>query len=314
MANPDSMEPQADSSSAAGAPDQASQPLADNAEISYEARPLTAGEEYVSTFPPIHILPWYAPFTWLKLAWQDFRASPGSSLLYGVFFALMGGGLSLVFEHAPQFLSALACGFLLVGPFLALGLYDISRRREAVLNGQAEIPARGGGLNNIGILAAVLAVVMLVWARASLIVIALFFTQQMPSMEVFLSQAFTPENLQFLGTYLAVGLLFASIVFAISWVSMPMMLDRDSDAITSMIISFGAMGKNMPVAVIWGLIIVASVVFSFATYTLGFIITMPLIGHATWHAYRATVGEESEAVTLEASTDTTAETTTETSH
>ncbi len=83
-------------------------------------------------------------------------------------------------------------------------------------------------------------------------------------------------------------------MFAISWVSIPLMLDRDTDAITAMIISIVALFVNVPLTMVWGLTIVGCVVLGFMTWNLGFIIAMPIIGHATWHAYREVVGPASD--------------------
>lgn len=244
-----------------------------------------------SPFPPIRRVGVLRPFAWLWLGCLDFRASGGASLFYGVCFAAMGLILTLVLKNVPEYLSALTCGFLLVGPLLALGLYDISRRIEAERSGLLRsVFSMRGRWSNIGVLALVLAVIMMVWARASLVIFALFYNKGMPTMHGFLAKLFSLENVEFLAVYLCIGFIFASIVFAISWVSIPLMLDRDTDAITAMIISCVALFVNVPVSIVWSGLIVAAVVFGFTTWNVGFIIVMPLIGHATWHAYKEVVG------------------------
>lgn len=242
-------------------------------------------------FPPVARVNAMRAFHWIYLGWKDFRAEPTVGLFYGICFAVMGGILKLVLANAPQYLSALTCGFLLVGPLLALGLYDVSRRIENQGSGMINsVFSMQGRWSNIGTFALVLAVIMMVWARASLIVFALFYNKGMPTMEGFLAKLFSIDNAEFLIVYACVGFIFASIVFAISWVSIPLMLDRDTDAITAMIISVVSLFINAPVTMLWGCLIVASVVLSFMTWNLGFILTMPIIGHATWHAYREVVG------------------------
>ena len=151
-----------------------------------------------------------------------------------------------------------------------------------------------GRWNNIGILALVLAVIMLLWVRASLVVFALFYNKSMPTMHGFLSQLFSLDNLEFIAIYGCVGFIFASIVFAISWVAIPLMLDRDTDAITAMLISTAALFVNIPVTIVWALTIVSLVVLGFFTWNLGLIVAMPLVGHATWHAYREVLGRREE--------------------
>lgn len=248
-----------------------------------------------SPFPPIRRVGVLRPFTWLKLGWQDFFASPKASLFYGLCFAGMGLLLNTILSNAPQYLSAMSCGFLLLGPLLSLGLYDISRRLESEKSRMlVTLFSMRGRWSNIGILALVLAVIMLVWARASLVVFALFYNKGMPTLHGFLSQLFSLGNLEFIAVYCCIGFIFASIVFAISWVSIPLMLDRDTDAITAMIISTVALFVNVPVTMVWALMIVALVVLGFFTWNLGLIVAMPVVGHATWHAYREVVGRHEE--------------------
>ena len=244
-----------------------------------------------SPFPPIRRVSMFSPFRWLRLGWQDFRESGGSSIFYGICFGLMGWLLRIVLNNAPEYMSALSCGFLLAGPLLALGLYDISRRLENVRSGLlGSVFSMRGRWSNIGVLALVLAVIMMVWARASLIIFALFYNKGMPTMHGFLAHLFSLENLEFLLVYLCIGFIFASIVFAISWVSIPLMLDRDTDAITAMIISCVSLFINAPATLMWSSLIIAAVVLSFLSWNLGFVILMPVIGHATWHAYKEVVG------------------------
>ncbi|MDP3841035.1 MAG: DUF2189 domain-containing protein [Oxalobacteraceae bacterium] len=257
--------------------------------------PAGAGRTPPSVFPPIRTIPLLRPLHWIALGWRDLRATGGRSLFYGLCFAAMGWLLSVVLAHAPAYLSALTCGFLLLGPFLALGLYDLSRRLEQRQSGLLPtLFSMQGRWSNIGVLAVVLAVVMMVWARASLIVFALFYNRGMPSVEGFLLQLLSVDNLHFITVYFFVGALFAGLVFAVSWVSIPLMLDRDTDAVSAIIISIGALLKNIPAALVWGLLIIAATAIGFTTWYAGLIVTMPLIGHATWHAYRDVVGPAGE--------------------
>ena len=109
-----------------------------------------------------------------------------------------------------------------------------------------------------------LAVILLVWARASLVVFALFFTQDMPSVDDFVGRIFSLDNLEFLFAYLCVGGFFAVLVFAISVVSVPMMLDRNTDGIVAVLTSLKAFSANVPAMIVWGLVIVVLVAVGFA--------------------------------------------------
>jgi uncharacterized membrane protein len=134
--------------------------------------------------------------------------------------------------------------------------------------------------------ALVLGVILLVWARASLVVFALFYTHEMPSVEGFLAQMFSLDNLEFLVAYFCVGGFFAVLVFAISVVSVPMMMDRDTDGIVAVLASLKAFGSNLPAMLLWGLIIATVIGAGFALWFVGLVVAVPVIGHGAWHAYR----------------------------
>ena len=244
-----------------------------------------------STVPPIRVVPATAPLEWLAKGWQDYRAHPLPSLFYGACFAAMGWAIALTFRHAYEYVSALVTGFFLVGPFLAIGLYDLSRHRE---RGEPvwlapTLDAWGRNVGAIGMFSLVLVVILLVWARASLIVFALFYTGEMPTVAGFLAQLVAPENLEFLFAYFCVGGFFAVLTFAISVVSVPMMLDRNTDGIVAVLTSLKAFAANVPAMIVWGLAIAVLTTAGFALLFVGLIVAVPVIGHATWHAYRALV-------------------------
>lgn len=232
-----------------------------------------------------------APFRWLAAGAQDFRAYPLPSLFYGVCFALMGWLIAITFRHAFAYVSALVTGFFLVGPFLAVGLYDLSRRREAGLpvHLAATLDAWRGNASAIGVFALVLTVILLVWARASLVVFALFYTRGMPTAETFVAQLFSLDNIEFLLAYACVGGFFALLTFAASAVSVPMMLDRKVDGIVAVITSLRVFAAHLPAMLVWAATIVVLVGVGFALAFAGLVVTVPLVGHATWHAYRALV-------------------------
>lgn len=243
-------------------------------------------------FPVVNSgLPLTAPLEWLRRGAADLRSCGRASLFYGICFALAGGLLLLAFRHAVQLVTAVTTGFMLVGPFFAIGLYELSRRREA-----GEAPALAPtlavwrrNLAAIGIYSLILIVLYLLWARASLVMFALFYQGGMPSMEGFMAQILKFDNIEFMVAYMLVGAIFAGLVFAFSAVSIPMMLDRNQDTVTAMLASFLALVRNLPMMLIWAALIVLLTAIGIATAFLGLIITMPLVGHATWHAYRALI-------------------------
>lgn len=240
-----------------------------------------------SLLPTIRNVPLLSPLSWLRRALGDFRANPAASLFYGFCYAAMGLSITLVFENAYEYTSALTSGFLLLGPFLAMGLYELSRERalgrRAVFADTLTIWRRNAG--NIALFALVLTVIFLVWARASLVMFALFYTTGMPNLTGFISQVLSLDNIDFLLVYFGVGLIFATLVFAVSVVSIPMMLDRDQDAVTAMLASIAALTRNPGACLLWAIIIALATSIGFLSFHLGLVVLMPLIGHATWHAY-----------------------------
>jgi uncharacterized membrane protein len=258
--------------------------------------PTQAATPLVTPFPPIRRVPLTAAFGWLAAGLKDIRQAPVASLGYGLAFAVMGWLISFVFSHAYEYTSALTAGFLLLGPFLATGLYDISRRlqRGEPARLSDTMTAWRANLGAFSLFSLVLTIIMLVWARASLITFALFFSSGMPTLESFLARVTSVEHLDFLFTYFAVGALFAGIVFAVSVVSVPMMLDRGTDTVVAALTSVRALLANpLPLAV-WALLIVLIIGAGYATFFVGLVFAVPLIGHATWHAYRALVGENAQ--------------------
>ncbi|HEX4882960.1 MAG TPA: DUF2189 domain-containing protein [Casimicrobiaceae bacterium] len=250
-------------------------------------------DEPRSVLPEVRRVGLDAPFRWLARGWDDFRVAWKASAFYGIAFAGMGWLVAIVFRHAYEYVWALTTGFLLVGPFLAIGLYELSRRRE-----RGEPPwlaptldAWRPNVGSIGIFALVLGVLLLVWSRASLVVIAVSFPDEMPSLERFMANVLSLDHLEFLVAYFAVGGFFAALVFAISVVSVPMMLDRGTDGVVAALTSLRACRQNVGPMLVWAALIAVVVGLGFALWFVGLVVAVPVIGHATWHGYRGVVGE-----------------------
>ncbi|HEX5785893.1 MAG TPA: DUF2189 domain-containing protein, partial [Burkholderiaceae bacterium] len=145
----------------------------------------------------------------------------------------------------------------------------------------------------MGIFAGVLLVLEMLWGRASLIVFAVAFTP-IPGMEDTLGQLMDPENYGFVATYVAVGGVFAGLIFSLSVIAIPMIMDRQVDAVSAALTSLRACVQNPGVMLLWGAIITVMVGLSMLPYFIGLIIVGPVIGHATWHAYRDIVPPEAD--------------------
>ncbi len=234
-----------------------------------------------------------AAFSWLGKGWRDLWNDPVPSLAYGIVVAaasvLIVWGLGALGWDYILF-PALA-GFLVVGPAIAIGLYEKSRRLAAgekvTVTGMLR-PRRGAG-GHILFVGAVLTMLMLLWLRAAVLIYALFFgVRPFPGLEHIVPTLFgTPIGLSMLLVGGVVGALFAALAFAISVFAIPMLLDREVDAFTAMGISIATVWQNLPVMLTWGLIVLALTLIGIATFMAGFILIFPLLGHASWHAYTA---------------------------
>lgn len=232
-------------------------------------------------------------FVWFRAGWSDFLDRPGTSLIYGlamfcVSVAVVGGILILRLDYV--LFPALA-GFLVVGPVFAIGLYEKSRRiargeRVTLVDMIFVKPESGGQLLFAG---AILSIFMLLWLRAAVLLYALFFgLQPFPGLDhiipILLS---TPQGWLLLATGSLVGGLFAAFSFAIGVFSIPMLLNEPVDAFTAMGTSLSMVWANLPVMLSWACIVMVLTGLSIATGLIGFIVTFPMLGHATWHAYAA---------------------------
>ena len=230
-----------------------------------------------------------APLQWLALGWQDFKRAPAIGLFYGASFMAMGWALLGVFQHAPAYTLALSAGFLLMGPFMCLGLYDVSLQLERGLKPNLidSMGAWASRTATLGIFGFVLLVLEMLWARASLIVFAVSF-DGMPNFT--LATLLDPENISFFVVYLTVGGIFAGLIFAVSVVSIPMILDRQTDAITAGLTSLRLCLTQPGLMIFWGALITVLVVLAMAPGFAGLMVVALELGHASWHAYRAAVG------------------------
>jgi len=232
-------------------------------------------------------------FKWLAAGWRDLKVKPATSLCYGVLVFLVSAVIVIglfVFELDYILFPALA-GFMVVGPILAIGLYEKSRRIAAgepvTLASMLFVkPKSGGQVLFTGVL---LCLLMLLWMRAAVIIYALFFgLVAFPGLDHIAEMLFTtPTGWAMLLVGSAVGALFAGFAFGISVFSIPMLLDEHVDALTAMGTSMALFWNNRPVMITWGAIVLALFLLSLATGLLGLIVIFPVLGHGTWHAYRA---------------------------
>lgn len=246
------------------------------------ARPSPMPADVIRHVPPGR------PFAWLLRGLSDLAACPAASLFYGACLASMGFLLFFYTQYDVKYIAALTSGFLLAGPFVAIGLYDLSRRRErgeSCALGPTTI-AWHANANNVALFAAVLGVLMLAWTAVALMLFAAFYGDASPTLQEFLADVAAGRRLDFILVYSLVGSLFAALVFAVSVVAIPMMLDRGCHAFCAMRASMLATAQNLPAMIVWAGLVTALTLAGLFTFYLGLIVTMPIIGHASWHAYR----------------------------
>lgn len=256
--------------------------------LGFESRPEPSALDW-----PLQTLSWSAPFQWLKAGWHDFKRAPAIGLFYGLCFVLMGWALVGTFQRAPEYTLALSAGFLLMGPFLCLGLYQASRELEAGRQPRlmSSLLAWRVSSGQLAIFAAVLLVLEMLWGRAAMIVFAISF-EGVPDFSGPLSSFLTEEFLTFGVVYAAVGAVFAGLIFAISVVSMPMILDRSVDAVSAGLLSMRLVATQPGVMWTWALLIGVLTLLAMLPGFLGLLVAAPVLGHASWHAYRAVLAKE----------------------
>jgi len=232
----------------------------------------------------------------LRLGWEDFKAVPSHAIILCVIYPVLGLVLfRMVLGYSVlPLLFPLAAGFTLIGPFAALGLYELSRRRERGEEAAAwdamhvlRAPSFGAMLE----LGTLLLVLFIVWiAAADAIYIATFGNAPAASIPDFATRVLTtPKGWSLIIVGCGVGFLFAVVALCVSVVSFPLMLDRHATAIDAIRTSLQAVMKNPFAMAVWGLIVAALLVIGSLPLFVGLAVVLPVLGHATWHLYRKVV-------------------------
>ena len=231
------------------------------------------------------------PWVWLAQGWRDFLALPRVSLTAGIGIVVISVLLTalVLISGYVYLLLPLSAGFFFIAPVLAVGLYEASRRREAgfsiTLQEAVWACQRNGA--QIALMGLVLMLLHLAWVRIATLLFALFFQNTNLSLDRWVETLFfSPVSLPFLVTGGAIGFILAAVAFGIGVVSIPMLLDRDVNVFTAIATSWVAARVNWAAMSLWAALIVVFTVIGLLTFYIGLAITVPLIAHASWHAYR----------------------------
>jgi len=248
--------------------------------------------------PEIRKIGFDNPWNWLSAGWRDLLRAPGVSLAYGELYDIAGCVLTYVMItiDAWYVILPLASGFLLLGPLLAVGLYEASRRFEAgepVTLGVALDAWRRnkGPLFTLGVL---LMSAVLLWIYAAMFLFAIFYGRIGISIDAFFADTFFSfTTIWFLIVGVAIGAMIATVVFSMSAIALPMIVDRrDVSGIMAILTSVKAVKQNWWPMMLWAGLIVAFSIAGLIVIYAGLIVTLPLIGHASFHAYRDLVMPE----------------------
>ncbi|GHC15840.1 putative membrane protein [Gemmobacter caeni] len=228
----------------------------------------------------------------LRAGWRDFRAAP----VYGLAFAsvyVLGGWLvawALTARGQLWWTLPASAGFPILGPFIACGFYEISRRL------QAGEPLDWGGIagvifrqkdRQIPSIAAVVVVFFLFWNFLAHMIFALFLgTATLTNVSSSLGLFLTGQGLMMLAVGTAIGAVFATLLFSLTVVSLPLLLEREVDFVTAMLTSLALVRENPVVMLAWGAFIAITLFVAMIPAFLGLLVALPVLGHASWHLYR----------------------------
>ena len=233
---------------------------------------------------------------------RDFQHAPVYGLTFGILYFLVGlatyltaAAFNLLYLTYP-----IAAGFALAGPLVAIGLYEVSRmieRGEALSWGRVISAIRQQAGKEIGWMSFVVLFVLIIWLYQVRLLLALFLGfEQISTMRDFLQVILgTPQGWTFLAVGHVIGAILSVVLFSLTVVSFPLLLDRDVDFITAMITSVRAVARSPGPLLIWAAMIAGLLVIASLPFFAGIIIVLPVLGHASWHLYRRLVAPEAEA-------------------
>lgn len=237
---------------------------------------------------PVRVVALSRPFAWLSAGMRDLALAPGPSLLHGLVVAVAGIAILAISVHAWPLLPGAFSGFVLIAPILATGLYELSRRIEMRDEPTLAhvVDAWRRGTRPLVALGMLLFAASTAWVLVSALLFKMFVAVPLDSPLRFLRYAVAGQGGWLFFLWLLAGGLGAALVFSLTVVSAPLLLDRRVGLRTALLASVRAVGDNPAPMALWAVLIMLATAASMATLMIGFVFAVPVIGHASWHAYR----------------------------
>jgi uncharacterized membrane protein len=249
---------------------------------------LVSGEDQLLHLEIVRI-PVFRPFVWLRNGWGDLRRHWGASLGYGALIVALGWTLLVFCGTHPYFVAAAISGFLLVGPLMSAGLCEMSRRHSQGLSANFDDSLEGFARNSTALFefGVILAICAAVWFGISALLLGTVFHVVAPDIRETLYRGFLDSaNRSQVAAYIVIGGILATAVFAVSVVAIPLIIDRHATAGQAMRASVHAVFRNIPAMIVWSGLILVLTIIGYAPLLAGLLIIAPLLGHATWYAYK----------------------------
>lgn len=237
--------------------------------------------------PTVRTIAASRPWRWLTLGWRDFTHS-SAGIVHGIAVMLAGWVIVTIGLRHPSLLPGALSGFVLVAPLVATGLYEFSRRLElgehpGLIEALGAWRREARPLVQLGLL---LLLMGSLWVGVSMALVGIYLSAPWTDLMHYLREVLAPERQTLFLAWVLLGGSGAAVVFGLTAISMPMLLDRDVDLRCALMTSVKAVGDNPVPMALWATIIMLGTLLGMATAMLGLVVIVPVLGHATWHAYR----------------------------
>src|ERR1700733_1063572 len=252
---------------------------------------LVSGQDRSLHLEVLHV-PFYRPLLWVGRGWRDMRKSWGASLGYGALIVAPGWTLLVFCATHLSFVAAAVTGFLLVGPAMSAGLCEMSRRYSLGQPANFDDSLEGFKRNAPALFefGVILAICAAVWFGISAVLLGTVFHIAAPDISETLYRGFLDStNRSQVMAYIVVGGALATGVFAVSVVAIPLIIDRHATAGQAITTSLNAVFHNIPAMIVWSALILLATIIGYVPLLCGLLVIAPLLGHATWHAYKGMI-------------------------